>query len=565
MQTIRQRILDVLSQTPGITREALDGVVELQRTLGISLAEAIVKKGLIEEKALMLLLVRELNIPSIDLQHFNMDTQLKELVPERLARQYRLVPVSLFAESLTVALADPFNVFAVDDLRDITGKKIDVVMAQPSQIGEALNKLYGTPHQGTVAELSKNIDVNDFEIVTGEKDSTPDADSGDEAPIIRMVNLIIREALRQRASDIHMEPSETAMRVRYRIDGVLVEVLEIPKESQSAIIVRLKIMARLDITQTQVPQDGRFKMRLPGKEVDFRVSILPTSHGPKVVMRVLDRSRLSVGLDHLGFSPHSIRLIDEAIQKPFGMVLVTGPTGSGKSTTLYSIINKLNTFDKNIITIEDPVEYLIEGLTQIEANADIGLTFAAGLKSVLRQSPDIVMVGEIRDNETADIAIKASLTGQLVFSTLHTNDSAGALTRLIDMGVEPFLVASSLVMVCAQRLARKVCPHCKEEIDIPKEALKRLEGRIDVRMKFYEGKGCERCRHTGYYGRFGMTEILMMDDTIREMLLQGKSSDDIKAYAQEVNGMKLLWDDALARLSEGQTTVAEVFRIASEE
>ncbi len=565
MQTIRQKILEILLQTPGITQEALDGVLALQRSQGISLAEALVKKGLIDEKALMLLLVRELNIPSIDLQHFHIDERMKDLVPERLARQYRLVPVSLFGESMTVALCDPFNVFAVDDLRDITGKKIDVVMAQPSQIKDALDTLYGSLKQGTVAEISKNIDVNDFEIITGEKDNTPDAESGEEAPVIRMVNLIIKEALRQRASDIHMEPTEEAMRVRYRIDGVLVEVLEIPKENQSAVIVRLKIMAKIDITQTQTPQDGRFRMRLPGKEVDFRVSILPTSHGAKVVMRVLDRSKLSVGLDHLGFSPLSIRLIDEAIVKPFGMVLVTGPTGSGKSTTLYSIINKLNTVDKNIITIEDPVEYLIEGLTQIEANADIGLTFAAGLKSILRQSPDIVMVGEIRDNETADIAIKASLTGQLVFSTLHTNDSAGALTRLIDMGVEPFLVASSLVMVCAQRLARKVCPHCKEEIDIPKEALRRLEGKIDPRTKFYEGKGCERCRHTGYHGRFGMTEILVMDDTIREMLLQGKSSDDIKEYAREANGMKLLWDDALARLAEGQTTVAEGFRIASEE
>ncbi len=565
MQTIRQKILEILLQTPGITQEALDGVLALQRSQGISLAEALVKKGLIEEKALMLMLVRELNIPSIDLKKFRIDERMKDLVPERLARQYRLVPVSLFGESMTVALCDPFNVFAVDDLRDITGKKIDVVMAQPSQIKDALDTLYGSLKQGTVAEISKNIDVNDFEIITGEKDNTPDAESGEEAPVIRMVNLIIKEALRQRASDIHMEPTEEAMRVRYRIDGVLVEVLEIPKENQSAVIVRLKIMSRIDITQTQTPQDGRFRMRLPGKEVDFRVSILPTSHGAKVVMRVLDRSKLSVGLDHLGFSPLSIRLIDEAIVKPFGMVLVTGPTGSGKSTTLYSIINKLNTVDKNIITIEDPVEYLIEGLTQIEANADIGLTFAAGLESILRQSPDIVMVGEIRDNETADIAIKASLTGQLVFSTLHTNDSAGALTRLIDMGVEPFLVASSLVMVCAQRLARKVCPHCKEEIDIPKEALRRLEGKIDPRTKFYEGKGCERCRHTGYHGRFGMTEILVMDDTIREMLLQGKSSDDIKEYAREANGMKLLWDDALLRLAEGQTTVAEVFRIASEE
>jgi type II secretory ATPase GspE/PulE/Tfp pilus assembly ATPase PilB-like protein len=333
----------------------------------------------------------------------------------------------------------------------------------------------------------------------------------------------------------------------------------------NAVIVRIKIMARLDITSALTPQDGRFKMRLPGKEVDFRVSMLPTSHGTKVVMRVLDRANLAVGLEQLGLSERSARLLMEAMAKPFGMLLVTGPTGSGKSTTLYSMINKLNTVEKNIITVEDPVEYLIEGLTQIEVRADIGLTFAAGLKSILRQSPDIVMVGEIRDNETADIAIKASLTGQLVFSTLHTNDAAGALTRLIDMNVEPFLVASSLVLVCAQRLARKICPHCKEEVEIPAEALERLKGRIDPRIKFYEGRGCERCRRTGSLGRFALTEILVMDDTVREMLLKGESSDSIRDYARKAQGMRLLWDDALDRLALGQITVAEVFRVASSE
>ncbi|MBF0620044.1 MAG: Flp pilus assembly complex ATPase component TadA, partial [Candidatus Omnitrophica bacterium] len=515
---------------------------------------------------LMLLLVRELHLPSIDLKHFKLDETLKDLVPEKLARQYQLIPIAVMGESMTVALADPLNVFAIDDLRDLTGKRIDVVMGTPSQIRETISRFYGGADQGSVSDISKNMDMNDFEIVSDDRrDESGDSDASEEAPIIRMVNLVIKEALRQRASDIHMEPSEGDMRVRYRVDGVLIDVLEVPRESQSAVIVRLKIMARLDITVSQVPQDGRFKMRMGGKEVDFRVSMLPTCHGSKVVMRVLDKANLSVGLEHLGFSERSMQLITEAIAKPFGMILVTGPTGSGKSTSLYSIINKMNTVDRNIITIEDPVEYLVDGLTQIEARADIGLTFAAGLRAVLRQSPDIVMVGEIRDNETADIAIKASLTGQLVFSTLHTNDAAGALTRLVDMDVEPFLVASSLVLVCAQRLCRRICPHCKVEVDIPAEALVRLEGKIDPKTKFYEGKGCDRCRRTGYLGRFGLTEILMMDDTIREMLLQGKSSDDIKAYAREYHGMKSLWDDALDRLAQGQTTVAEVFRVSSED
>ncbi|MBF0569547.1 MAG: Flp pilus assembly complex ATPase component TadA [Candidatus Omnitrophica bacterium] len=565
METIREKITAALLQFPGITPQEIEKASEFHRTHGVSFGDALVRCGLLSEKDLFLLLLHELRIPSIDLSKFKLDETLKELVPERLARQYRLVPISTLGENMTVALADPLNVFAIDDLRDITGKKIDVVMGASSQIIEALNKFYGEAGQGSVAEVSKNIDVGDFEILSDGDDNgaAADADTGEQAPIIRMVNLVIKEALHQRASDIHMEPTETDMRVRYRVDGVLQDVLEIPKESQGAVIVRIKIMARIDITTMQVPQDGRFKMRLSGKEVDFRVSILPTSHGPKIVMRILDRESLSIGLSHLGFSDHSIAHLEDAIIKPFGMILVTGPTGSGKSTTLYSVINQLNKVERNIITVEDPVEYLIEGLTQIEVNADIGLTFASALRSILRQSPDIVMVGEIRDNETADIAIKASLTGQLVFSTLHTNDAAGAVTRLVDMEVEPFLVASSLILVCAQRLCRKICPHCKEEVQVPEEALKRFEGKLDARTKFFTGKGCDHCRQSGYLGRFGVTETLVMNDAIREMLLQGKSPDEIKSYACRTQGMVTLWDDAIERLKQGQTTIEEVLRIAS--
>ncbi|NTV30012.1 MAG: Flp pilus assembly complex ATPase component TadA [Candidatus Omnitrophica bacterium] len=565
MLTVREKIIAALLQFPGIDQDKIDMAIEVQRARGISLGEALVQRGLISEKDLLLLLVRELRIPSLDLSKFKLDPRLKEVVPERLARQYKIIPIALLGDSMTVALADPFNIFAIDDLRDATGKKIEVVMGTATQIGETIEKYYGGGDRTAVADISRDIDVGDFEIVTDQKEETPDSDSGGEAPIIRMVNLVIKEAIRQRASDIHMESTEDHMRVRYRVDGVLLDVLEIPHESMSAVVVRIKIMAKLDITTTQIPQDGRFKMRLAGKEVDFRVSILPTCHGPKVVMRVLDKAKLSVGLEHLGFSERSVGLLAEAIVKPFGMILVTGPTGSGKSTTLYSIISQLNTVDKNVITIEDPVEYLLEGLTQIEAHPDIGLTFAAGLRAVLRQSPDIVMVGEIRDNETADIAIKASLTGQLVFSTLHTNDAAGSLTRLVDMNVEPFLVASSLILVCAQRLARKICPYCKEPVDIPPEALKKLGPDFDPQTVCYEGRGCDRCRQTGYLGRFGLTEILVLDDAIREMILRGSAADEIREYARRSQGMRLLWDDALASLAAGQTTVAEVLRVSSAE
>jgi type IV pilus assembly protein PilB len=565
MLSIRQKIMDALLAMPGVSASQLETAQEAQRIQKVSFGEVLVAQGIISEKDLFLLLVRELHIPSINLAKFRMDPQLRELVPERLARQYNMVPISLMGDHMTVAISDPLNVFAVDDLRDLTGKGIDIVMGTPLQIREALDKFYGAPGEDTVADVAKGIDIGDLEIMSASADRTEFAETGaaDQAPIIRMVNLVIKEAIQQRASDIHMEPTETNMRVRYRVDGVLLDVLEIPRESRNSVVVRIKIISRIDITVNQVPQDGRFRMRVSGKEVDFRVSILPTSHGSKIVMRILDKAKLSVGLGHLGFSQQAVTLIDEAIVKPFGMILVTGPTGSGKSTTLYSIISKLNTIDKNIITIEDPVEYLVDGLTQIEARSEIGLTFAAGLRAVLRQSPDIVMVGEIRDNETADIAIKAALTGQLVLSTLHTNDAAGAMTRLVDMGVEPFLVASCLVLICSQRLARKICPHCKKEVEIPEETLQSLHLPADKKIVFFEGQGCERCRHTGYLGRFGLTEILVVDDAIREMLLQGKSSDEIRDYARSVKGMKLLWDDALDSLAQGKTTLAEVCRVAS--
>ncbi len=355
------------------------------------------------------------------------------------------------------------------------------------------------------------------------------------------------------------------MRVRYRIDGILQDILNIPKENLNAVTIRIKIMSRLDITTTRMPQDGRFKVKILGQEVDFRVSVLPTIFGQKIVLRVLDKKNLKVGLNGLGFSEKAVEKIKEAVRKPFGMILVTGPTGSGKSTTLYCIISELNTTDKNIITVEDPVEYLLEGLTQIQARPEIGLTFASGLRSILRQSPDIVMVGEIRDSETADIAIKASLTGQLVFSTLHTNDAAGALTRLVDMGIEPFLVASSLVLVCAQRLCRKICSHCKEPVEIPDTVLKRIKHEIKPRTVFYHGRGCDRCRQTGYLGRLGITEILEVDDTIRDMLIRERSSDEIKRYSIEKQGMITLWEDSIQKWLAGQTTLEEVFRVTSNE
>lgn len=565
--TLKDKILKTLMEAQKLTREDVDEAVALQKKKGIGLDKALIEKGHITEQDLMALLVRELNIPFINLSKYKIDPALQEIIPERIARQYHIVPLSMLDYTITVALSDPFNVFLIDDLKNVTGKEIDVVMSTSSDILKTIDTYYGAAAERSVTDISRDIQVEDFEIVS-EQEEAPDAvgvvDESEKAPIIRMVNLVVKEAIRRRASDIHIEPEADGLRVRYRIDGALHDILNIPKENQKAVIVRIKIMSRLDITTSQVPQDGRFKLKVADKEVDFRVSLLPTTFGQKVVMRVLDKGNLAMGLDGLGFEEKALGILKEAVQKPFGMILVTGPTGSGKSTTLYSIVNQLNTVERNIITVEDPVEYLIEGLTQIQVRPEIGLTFAEGLRAILRQSPDVVMVGEIRDNETADIAIKASLTGQLVFATLHTNDTAGTLTRLVDMDVEPFLVASSLILVSAQRLCRKICPQCKEVVDVPK-AHGRFKFELPAGATFYRGKGCAACHQTGYLGRMGITELLEIDDTIRDMLMDGKSADTIKQYARDKKGMTTLWDDAMAKCVAGLTSLEEVLRVASSE
>jgi len=566
-KTIKEKVLEVLAQTHQIKEKDIEEAVAIHRRKGISLEKAFIEKGLISEQDLLSLLVKELNIPTINLAKYKIDPKLKEVVSERIARQYHMIPLSSLGSTITVALSDPFNIFAIDDLRVLTNKNIDVVLSENAKIAQALDDYYGADDVQSVAEVSRDIDVEDFQVVD---DKAPQefgesnvAESG-RAPIVRMVDLIIREALKQRASDIHIEPAETDARVRYRVDGVLREVLSIPKVNQNAVVVRLKIMSGADITETQTPQDGRFKMRMASREVDFRVSLLPTTFGQKVVIRILDRANLAMGLDGLTFSPGPAQKLKDAIARPFGMILVTGPTGSGKSTTLYSIVNQLNTADKNIITVEDPVEYLVDGLTQIQVKADIGLTFASGLRAILRQSPDVVMLGEIRDSETADIAIKASLTGQLVLSTLHTNDAAGALTRLVDMGVESFLVSSSVIAICAQRLCRTICPKCKVPAEIPDTVLKDFKNKIKPDATFFTGKGCDFCRQTGYYGRQGVLEVLEVDEPIREMLIKGTSSSAIKDYAMN-KGMTTLWDDAIEKWVSGKTTVEEVLRITSED
>ena len=569
-KTISDKLLDVLQEKKLIDKDKLKRILSLRKKGGESIGKILIKENIITGKDFMVFLSGELGIPPIDLSKYKIDPNIVRLLPEKISHKHNLVPISKLGDNITVAMSDPTDILAIDDMKAVVrDAHIDIVIASENDIKDALEKVFGTADED-IAKVIKDVESGDVELVEEERlDVSEVTAESQKAPIVKIVSLILNEALRKRASDIHIEPTEKDLRVRYRVDGALHEALRLPKKNQNAVIARIKIMSKLDITENRIPQDGRFKIKLGTKEIDFRVSILPITFGNKVVLRALDKSNLSVGLDKLGFLPQPLEAFKKAMKLPFGMILLTGPTGSGKSTTLYSIINSVNTPEVNIVTIEDPVEYELEGITQIQANADIGLTFANGLRSILRQSPDVVMVGEIRDFETGDVAIKASLTGQLVLSTLHTNDAAGAITRLIDMGVEPFLVSASVVLTAAQRLCRKICPRCKEPIDIPRKVFERIAGDIDIdklmkRAPFYSGKGCQKCNNTGYLGRMGILESLEIDDKIREMIINGSSSDKIKEYAVS-RGMKTLRDSAFENFALGLTTLEEVLRITTEE
>ncbi len=508
-----------------------------------------------------------MNIPSINLARYKIDPALAALIPERIARQHKLVPVSRIGTQLSVAMTDPKNIMALDDLTLLTSFEISPVLAAEKDILDAIRQIYRNPAEQLEAFLA-GTPQEKAEAQAGEEevmDLSMFGMAGKKAPIVKVVDLMIAEAMKARASDIHVEPYEGEVRVRYRIDGALQEAFRLTKRYQSAFLTRLKIMAGMDITENRLSQDGRFKVRMQGKEIDFRVSALPISFGNKIVMRLLDKGNLSVGLDQLGFLPESMVAFRKAISRPYGMILVTGPTGSGKSTTLYSVLNEMNEPGRNILTIEDPVEYQVEGITQVQVNPEIGLTFAHALRAFLRQAPDVVLVGEIRDGETGDIAIKASLTGQIVLSTLHTNDAPSSITRLIDMGMDPFLISSSLVFVAAQRLCKQICPRCRaaDTTDV-KEKLKSLEMEIPPGKMLHRGKGCPYCRKTGYRGRFAILEAMLVDDRIRELIIARRPPDEIKAYAT-AHGMRTLRQEGIVHLLNGRTTIDEVLRVTSEE
>lgn len=570
MQTLKEKVIEILVQSKRLSREQLEKALEIHKQKQIPLRKVLIEQGFILEEELLSLLSEQLYIPTLHLTRYKFDPEITKLIPERIARQYKVIPLSRMGNTLTVAISDPLNMFALDDLRTLTGFKIDTVLSPEEEIARAIETHYrlgSQDMQEILEEMSSaqcSLRKEGVELLRQEElELTSAVKESEKPPIVKLVDLMLTQALKKRASDIHIEPERDCLRIRYRIDGSLYDVFKIPKINQNAILARIKIISDLDITEGRLAQDGRFKVRFEKKEVDFRVSGLPTTFGQKFVLRLLDKANLSLSLDNLGFSEQPLAVFKETVAKPFGMILVTGPTGSGKSTTLYSVLNLLNTPERNIITIEDPVEYQIEGITQIQVKPEIGLDFASGLRSLLRQSPDVIMIGEIRDSETADIAIKAALTGQLVFSTLHTNDAISSITRLIDMGVEPFLVASSLVMLSAQRLARRVCFKCRKAIDIPEDFLKSIGFKDET--TFYTAPGCNYCNDTGFYGRIAIMESIMLDDTIREMIIRRSSLDEIKKYATEICGMRILRDDAFLRVKEGLTTLEEALRITTED
>jgi type IV pilus assembly protein PilB len=555
---MRDRLGEVLLEAGLITEDALRQALKSKESTGEPVGQCLLRMEVLSETDLCAFLQQRYRVPAVDFGETEVDEEAVRLVPVEVARRFRLIPVRRDGRRLTLAMADPGNFAAVDDIKFITGLEVRVAVATDSGISKAIDQHYADGE--SLADIVKDIAEESVEIVEAHEDDDADAvGSAQDAPIVKFVNSLIADAVRKGASDIHIEPYEKALRVRFRVDGTLHEVMSPPFKMKSAVISRLKIMAELDIAERRVPQDGRIKIKVLKRTIDLRVSTLPTLFGEKVVLRILDQSNLNMDLEKFGFQAKALQDFLSAIESPYGMVLVTGPTGSGKTTTLYSALSRINTPDVNILTAEDPVEYNLQGINQVLVNDEVKLSFAAALRAFLRQDPDIIMVGEIRDLETASIATKAALTGHLVLSTLHTNDAPSTIDRLIDMGLERFLVASAVNCVIAQRLVRKICLHCKAEY-VPEETVldqlalapEELAGLI-----LYRGAGCQHCNGTGYAGRVGLYEVMPMTESVRKYVLAGQSSDEIRqAVIRE--GMVTLRQDAVCKMKSGVTTLTEV-------
>jgi type IV pilus assembly protein PilB len=565
------RLGEILVKESLISADQLKQALDYQQQHGGRLGTCLIKLGFISDDDITEVLSRQYGVPSINLKYYEVDPTVIKLIPQDTAVRYQIVPLSRVGSTLTIAMTDPTNVFAMDDVKFMTGFNVEPVVASETSISEAIAKFYGEVE--SVEELTKVMkdlgaeDGGEMELAAEEQEMDLAAleRAADEAPIIKLVNLVLTDAVKRGASDIHIEPYERELRVRFRVDGILQSVMAPPLKLRDAIASRVKIMSKLDISEKRLPQDGRImiKYRKDGKikELDFRVSTVPTLFGEKIVMRLLDKENLRLDMTKLGFESESLAKFERAILRPYGMVLVTGPTGSGKTNTLYSSVARLNTPDTNIMTAEDPVEFQLAGINQVQMKDQIGLNFASALRAFLRQDPNIILVGEIRDFETAEIAVKAALTGHLVLSTLHTNDAPSTISRLMNMGIEPFLVATSVNLICAQRLVRRICSNCKEPLEVPEQAL------IDAgftpaeikKTTIYHGKGCSICNKNGYKGRVGLYEVMEVTDDLRELILVGASALELKKKAVEL-GMITLRRSGLVKVAAGATTLEEVLR-----
>jgi type IV pilus assembly protein PilB len=577
------RIGELLLKEKRITVEQLQEALNHQRQNGGKIGFNLVKLGFVKDAEITALLSKQYGVPSVSLADFDIDSGVIKLVPPETAQKYQIVPLARAGATLTIAMTDPTNVFAMDDIRFMTGYNVEPVVASEIAVLDAIQKYYGKAAAGNggagsnvsalelaskaLDEMPVPTDADDVEVLEDLDEISAEslAKQGEEAPIIKLVNVLLMSAIQKGASDIHVEPYEKELRVRYRIDGILYNIMSPPLKFRDAITSRIKIMSKLDISEKRLPQDGRIKIRFQDngvpKDIDFRVSCLPTLFGEKIVMRLLDKTKLMLDMTKLGFESESLAKFETAILKPWGMVLVTGPTGSGKTNTLYSSISRINTPETNIMTAEDPVEFNLMGINQVQVRENIGLTFAAALRSFLRQDPNIILVGEIRDFETAEIAVKAALTGHLVLSTLHTNDAPSTVNRLMNMGIEPFLVASSLNLICAQRLVRRICKNCSEPHPTAATALEQAGFSAEDAKKVVpnHGKGCEKCNKTGYKGRVGLYEVMEVTEELRELILVGSSALELRRKAIE-EGMLTLRQSGLRKIKEGVTTIEEVVR-----
>jgi type IV pilus assembly protein PilB len=568
MISLKDRLTELLIHNKLLTPEQLNQALEVQQEKGGRLSDIIVKMEFIKEHELISILSEGLGLPLMDLKRFKIDHEIVKTVPPDIARHYQIIPISKMGDTITLAMADPLNIFAIDHVATLTGYKINPIIASSQDIVQTIDLSYPDAAKGIIDDLVKEMDAPSVELVREQAEAVISEQElskiSREAPAIKITNMIIEEAVKQKSSDILIEPLQAKLRIRFRVDGILHEQKSPPKVMHPLIASRVKVMSDMDIAEHRLPQDGRFKAKMQGREIDFRVSILPSSFGEKVAIRVLDKTQAMLDLDKLGFSNDVISKLKKVASLPHGMMLVCGPTGSGKTTTLYSILKFVDKPSKNIVTVEDPIEYQLHGINQVNARPEIGLTFASALRAILRQDPNIIMIGEIRDYETVDIAIKSALTGHLVLSTLHTTTASGAIVRLVNMGVEPYLINSALVCVAAQRLVRKICSFCKETVPAKKEIIASLKLNLDKfkNPEFSHGKGCPHCYSMGYSGRIAIAEVLLLTLPIRDLILSRAQEHIIKEKAR-LEGMRTLREEGIDLVLKGLTTVEEVLRVTA--